>query len=131
MPYRLSPKQTQAVLEKDSKKRHAYFIKKIVDWQQLWGAKKGDEWLVPLAPEKFEYFPLWPHPGCAKQALLDHYPGYQATEISLAELLEYWLPLFSHNDVRPAVFPNHEWAFACTDPNTLGQQLRRELAKYG
>ncbi|MFK8046929.1 MAG: DUF2750 domain-containing protein [Halioglobus sp.] len=131
MPFQLSNDQTQAVLKKDTAKRHSYFITKIVGWQQLWGAKKGDQWLVPKSPEKFEYFPLWPHPKCAQQALAVHFPGYEASEISLAELLEYWLPLFSHNNVQPAVFPNHEWAFSSVEASQLDQQLRKELAKYG
>lgn len=131
MPFKLSHNQTKAVLEKDAAKRHTYFVKKTVGWQQLWGAKKDNEWLVPVSPEKLEYFPLWPHPKCAQHALADHYPGYKAQEISLAELLEYWLPLFSQNKVQPAIFPNHEWAFVPIDANKLGQQLRKELDKYG
>lgn len=130
MPFKLSDNQTKAVLEKDTQKRHSYFVTKTVGWQQLWGAKKGDDWLVPVSTDEYEYFPLWPHPKCAQQALADHFPGYEAIEISLVELLDYWLPLFSHNNVRPAVFPNHEWAFTPVEAKQLDQQLRKELARY-
>jgi len=130
MTFPLNKEQIKAVLKKDTAKRYSYFVKKIVGWQQLWGAKKGDEWLVPVSPEKFDYFPLWPHPKCAQHALEGHYPGYEAAEISLPELLEYWLPLLSQNNVKPAVFPNHEWAFAPVEAKKLGQQLQQELDKY-
>lgn len=131
MALQLSDRQAEAVLGKDSATRHRYFVKKTAEWQQLWGAKKGDDWLVPQSTDNAHYFPLWPHPKCAERTLTAHFPGYEAKEISLLALIDYWLPLFGQNRVKAAVFPNENWDYTRVEPEALSQQLRRELARFG
>jgi hypothetical protein len=126
----MNGKQYDAVLALDSFKRYDHFISKVADWQQMWGVKNDEGWLVPLAPEDFEYFPLWPHPEYAQRVAEENFPGHQAVEISLGELLDYWLPLFEQDKVKVAVFPNNEWTFWCIEPNELKEELQNEMAKY-
>ncbi|PTB88354.1 hypothetical protein C9928_06480, partial [Pseudidiomarina aestuarii] len=111
VPYKMTDKQYEAVLALDSFKRYDHFLSRVADWQQLWGVKNHEGWLVPLAPEDFEYFPLWPHPEYAQKITDVNFPGHQVAEISLEELLEHWLPLFAQDQVKVAVFPNSDWTF--------------------
>ena len=103
---------------------------KISDWEQLWSAKNDEGWLVPFAPEGFEYFPLWPHPEYAQKVSDINFPGHTAIEISIHELIEHWLPLFEQDKIQVAVFPNKEWEFWCIKPNDLKEDLLNEMAQY-
>ena len=126
----MNEKQFEAVLELDSFERYNHFVSKIADCEQLWSVKSDEGWLVPVAPENFEYFPLWPHPVYAQKMSDISFPGHEAVEISIQELLEYWLPLFKQDKVQVAVFPNNEWEFWCIKPNDLKEDLLNEMAQY-
>jgi len=130
VPYKMNDKQYEAVLSLDSSKRFDHFISKVADWEQLWAVKSSEGWLVPVAPEEFEYFPIWPHAEYAQRVADENFPGHQATEISLEELLDHWIPLFEQDKVKVAVFPNKEWTFWCIEPNDLKEELLNEMAKY-
>lgn len=130
MPYKINEKQYEGVLALDSSDRYDHFNSKVTDWQQLWGVKSEDGWLVPIAPEDFEYFPLWPHYEYAQKITNENFPGHTATEISLEKLLDYWLPLFEQDRVKVVVFPNIEWTFLCIEPQDLKEELLNEMAKY-
>ena len=131
MPYKMNDKQFEAVLVLDSSKRFDHFISEVADWEQLWGVKSDEGWLVPVAPEGFEYFPLWPHFEYAQKMADENFPGHKAVEISLEELLDHWIPLFEKDKVQVAVFPNREWTFWCIEPRELKEELLNELEKYG
>ncbi|BAP15488.1 hypothetical protein AS19_26370 [Alcanivorax sp. NBRC 101098] len=81
MPYRMNEKQFDAVLALDGLDRYDYFVSKskVADWELLWGVKSDDGWLVPVAPEEFDYFPLWPHPEYAQKIVDENFPGHRAT----------------------------------------------------
>ncbi len=130
MPYRMNEKQFDAVLALDSFDRYGHFVSKVADWEQLWGVKSDEGWLVPAAPEEFEYFPLWPHPEYAQKIADENFPGHSATEIGLGELLDHWLPLLEQDQAKVAVFPNKEWTFWCIEPHDLKEELLNEMAKY-
>ena len=126
----MNNKQFEAVLALDTFERYNYFVNKVSDWEQLWGVKSDEGWLVPVAPEDFEYFPLWPHPEYAQTITDINFPGHKAVEISTKVLLEHWLPLFEQDKVKVAVFPNKEWTFWCIEPNDLKEELLNEMAQY-
>jgi len=130
VPYWMNEKQFEAVLALDSSDRYDHFVSIVADWEQLWGVKSDEGWLVPVSPEEFEYFPLWPHPEYAQKIVDENFPGHSATEISLEELLDHWLPLFEQDQVKVAVFPSKEWKFWCIEPQDLKEALLIEMAKY-
>ena len=86
MPYRMNEKQFESVLTLDSAERSSHFVGKVADWQQLWGVKNENEWLVPIIEkDQLEYFPVRPHSEYAQRLADEHFPGHEATEISLDE----------------------------------------------
>lgn len=130
MPYKMNQKQFEAMVALSNRERYEHFISKVVDWRQLWGVKNHNGWLVPIAPEGFEYFPLWPHHEYAQQVTEQNFPGHNATEITLNELLNHWLPLFEEEKVQIAVFPTFDWTFWCIEPKDLAKDISYELKKY-
>jgi len=130
MPYKLNPEQYKSVVSLDGEQRCAHFICRIADGEALWGVRNNDGWLVPAAPEGFEYFPVWPHPEYAQIITDKVYPGHRATEISLADFMTDWLPKLEADKVKVAVFPNEDWAFWVVEPSNLLVALENEVAKY-
>ena len=72
MPYVMNEKQFESVQSLDSNDRFQHFVSIVADWEQLWTVKSDEGWLVPVAPEGFEYFPVWPHPEYAQKLSLIH-----------------------------------------------------------
>ena len=130
MPYVMNEKQFESVQSLDSNDRFQHFVSKVADWEQLWTVKNDEGWLVPVAPEGFEYFPVWPHPEYAQKITDLNFPGHKAEEISLQEFLSHWLPLLQDDDVKVAVFPNREWTFWCIEADDLMAELVEEMRQY-
>ena len=130
MPYKMNPQQYEAVLALSSADRSSHFVGKVADWEQLWGVRNGEGWLVPVTPENIEYFPVWPHPEYAQKMTDEHFPGHNAVEISLDEFISSWLPKFEKDNVKVGVFPNKEWVFWVMEPNDLLECLKEECALY-
>lgn len=130
MPYRMNPQQYESVRALSSAKRSSHFVGKVADWEQLWGVRNEEGWLVPVMPNGMEYFPVWPHPEFAQKIADRHFPGHTATEISLNDFLSQWLPTFEADGVKVAVFPNEEWVFWVMEPEDLAESLKEEFSQY-
>lgn len=130
MPYKLNPEQFKAVFALSSEKRFHHFNGRIADWEQLWGVRSDEGWLVPKTPEGMEYFPVWPHPEYAQRTTDLHFPGHTATEISLTEFMDDWLPRFQKDSVQVAVFPDLDWNCWIISPHDLLDALEWEVSQY-
>ena len=47
----MNEQQFECVTALNSADRSSHFVGKVVDWEQLWGVKNDDDWLVPLTSE--------------------------------------------------------------------------------
>jgi hypothetical protein len=130
MTYKINPQQFEATLALSSSKRCSHFIDKITQYEQLWGVKNAEGWLVPITPENLEYFPVWPHPEYAQKSVDENFEGYEVQEISIEEFMEYWIPLFGEDSVKLAVFPNMQWEFWVMEPKDMLECLREEMDEY-
>ena len=130
MPYQLNPEQYKSVVSLDGEQRCEHFIGRIADGEARWGVRSDEGWLVPAAPEGFEYLPVWPHPDYAQTITDKIFPGHLATEISLADFMADWLPKLEADQVKVAIFPNEEWEFWVVEPSDLLIALKAEVARY-
>jgi hypothetical protein len=130
MSYKLNPEQYNSVVSLDSAARCRHFIARVADWQCLWGVRSPEGWLVPQAPEGFDYLPVWPHPGYAQTIADKIFTGNLATAILLEDFMEGWLPKLAEDKVMIAIFPNQNWEFWVMEPEGLSTALMCELAKY-
>jgi hypothetical protein len=130
MTYKINPQQYKAALGQDTSDRCSHFIDKITQYEELWGAKNSEGWLVPITPNNLEYFPVWPHPEYAQKSVDENFEDYQAQEISIQEFMEYWIPLLEEDNVKLAVFPDTQWEFWVMEPKDMLKCLQDELAQY-
>ena len=126
----MNPQQYESVLALSSADRSSHFVGKAADWEQLWGVRNSEGWLVPVTPENIEYFPVWPHPEYAQKIADEHFPGHYAEEITLDKFISNWLPKFEKDNVKVGVFPDKEWVFWVMEPNDLLVCLKDESALY-
>ena len=93
--------------------------------------KNENGWLVPiLETDQREYFPVWPHPEYAQRLADEHFPGHEATEISLDEFFTGWVPKLERDKVKVGVFPNSDWSIWVMEPAELALCLEDELSQY-
>ena len=59
----MNEKQFESVLALDSFGRYSHFISKVADWEQLWGIKNEEGWLVPVEINKEINNKLIRHPS--------------------------------------------------------------------
>jgi len=130
MPYKMNEHHFANVISMTSNERLWNFVNKVADWEQLWGARNDEGWLVPVTPEGIEYFPVWPHPDYAQKTTDQRFPRHRAEEIALDDFLYEWLPQLSNDDVKVAVFPNMDWTFWVIDAGDLAEYLEEEKSKY-
>jgi len=130
MPYEMNDAQLNAVLALPDEQRYQHFVAKVADWQELWGVRNDDGWLVPAMPEGVEYFPVWPHPEYAQKTADKNFPGHTAEELDFDTWMESMLIAFAEDNVKVAVFPNMEWRCVLADAGQLREDIRVESEQY-
>ncbi len=131
MPYRLEPNQLETLLALPSEERYRHFLEKVADWEELWGARDKEGWLVQATADGRTYISLWPHPEFVQDAIRRHLPGNFTEEIDFEFLLNEWLPLLRQENISISVFPNRQWHAVLVDAARFEADLRREMKKYG
>ena len=130
MPYRLEEGQLEALLALPSEERYRHFLEKVADWEELWGARDEQGWLVQATSDGQTYITLWPHPSFAQDAIRRHFPGNFEEEIDFEFLLEQWLPLLKQESIKVSVFPNRQCHSVLVDADKFRADLEQELAKF-
>ncbi len=130
MPYRLEANEANQLLALSSPERYKHFLEKVADWEQLWGARDKQGWLVQATSDGQHYVSLWPHPEFAKDATKRFFPGNYEEEIDFEFLLEQWLPMLKEQNIKVAIFPNREWHSVLLDAEKFEQDLRKEMKKF-
>ncbi|OMH25277.1 hypothetical protein BGP75_26115 [Motiliproteus sp. MSK22-1] len=130
MPYRLEDGQLESLLALSSEERYRHFLEKVADWEQLWGARDEQGWLVQATSTNQAYISLWPHPAFATDAIRRHFPGNFEEEIDFEYLLNEWLPLLKQENIKISIFPDRQWHSVLVDVEKFESDLRQEMKKY-
>jgi hypothetical protein len=107
--------------------RYASFLQLAADWEEAWGLKDDNGWIVRGSDSEEEAFPLWPHAAFARLCIGGAWEGTTPERISLDELLDELLPLLEEDAIAVEVFPTPEDRGTVVDPGELLRDLRREL----
>jgi hypothetical protein len=126
--WELDEKERRQVLGLRARDRYGLFLQIVVDWEEAWGLRGEDGWVVGSSPEGGDAFPLWPHASFAELCAHGEWEGARPEAISLGELLEDLLPLLEEERMSVAVFPTPEGEGTVISPHDLRQQLDAEIA---
>lgn len=126
---KVSQQQIEEVLILPSQIRYEYFIKTVADWESSWSLYK-DGWALAGDESDTLIFPLWPAKEYAELCAVDQWEGYEATEISLEDLVAELIPQLKKDGVLPGVFYTPSDLGVTPSTEQLLQDLEQELENY-
>ena len=89
------------VINLTASERYDYFIRKIADFEEVWGLKDAEGWAL-MGSEEQVLFPIWSEKEFAELCKWDN---YQPTPIPLNDFIEKLLPKLEKDRIMLAVLP--------------------------
>jgi hypothetical protein len=128
--YALSEREFEAVSCLGAKERFAHFLKRVADWEAVWGLRDEAGWVAATDSDDHSSFPLWPHPRYAAACANHEWAGNAPASIDVHEFVEEWLPAMASDNVFLAVFPTPALRGILVSAMELAAALRQALAAY-
>jgi hypothetical protein len=104
--------------------RAIQFFQLLADWEEAWGLKDAEGWLVD---KQTDALPLWPHSTLAEACAGKRWPDATPEPVSLDDLLIDLLPLLAADNLRVAVFPSPDDPGLLLSPVEVADRLEGEL----
>jgi len=111
-----------------SAERYGYFVKRVADWQEVWGLWNNG-WALLGDDNNEDCFPVWPHPELAALYVTGDWAGYTPKSIEVHEWVEKWLPDLGREGRRIAVFPVEGQTCSIANSDRLKHDIEEELDK--
>lgn len=124
----MHPEKFKQVAGLPSAERHAYFVRKAADTQEVWGLHQ-DGWATAHAGGKVA-IPFWPEAEFAQACASGDWEHCQPRAIALGDFLSKWLPGMATNDQLAFVFPVPQGSASIAAPCDLLADLQQEAERY-
>ena len=124
----MNNKEFDQVIKLSENIRYEYFIKKIVDCEELWGLYDNG-WAISEDDNGNKMIPLWPKKEFAEACAQDEWSNYTPKKINLYDFLDCWLPKMQSDSLIPSIFWNNQDS-AVVSIETLKLDINRELDNY-
>lgn len=128
MPYAINEHHVAGVLALPAAERYGHFIRRVADWQELWGLKSGG-WITCGDDNGAKCLPFWPHPEYANLMATSEWDTAIPERIELPHFME-WLPKIESDGYLVAVFPIPSGRGVIVKPSELLQHLSAECGQY-
>ena len=124
----MNKNEFEKVKKSSANVRYEYFIKKIVDYEEVWGLYDNG-WAISEDDNGNKMIPLWPKKEFAEFCAQDEWSNYNPKKINLYEFLDFWLQKMKDDNLLPSLFWNNEDS-AVVSIETLKLDINRELDNY-
>jgi hypothetical protein len=104
--------------------RALQFFQLVADWEEAWGLKDADGWVVD---KESDSLPLWPHAALADACAARRWPDATPEPVPLDDLLIDLLPLLAADNLRVADFPSPDDPGLLLSPVEVADRLEGEL----
>ncbi|MCY7436349.1 DUF2750 domain-containing protein [Bacillus pumilus] len=123
----MHPKELETTVQLSAKKRYDYFIKKIVDFEEVWSLRNEKGWVMSEDEYGAPQLHFWPTEEHAAYCE----PGRKSLPemIDLDDLIEEWLPGMIENGINPSIFYNRNDSVSIKI-HTLKEDIEEELKNY-
>jgi len=121
-------KEFDAVIKQPSNIRYEYFIKKVADYEEIWGLY-DDGWATAQDDDGNMLIPFFPKKEFAEYCAVNEWKKFKAEPIDLYEFIDEWLVGMKKDKVRPSIFPTNENT-AMVEIDILLRDLNLELENY-
>lgn len=125
MSWETTEEEIRRLLSLPPQDRAATFFQLAADWEEAWGLKDSEGWVVG---KQTDALPLWPHSAFAQACAKGPWEGATPEALALDDLLDELLPLLEEEGLRVAVFPAPEDSGALMAPGEVSERLESELA---
>ena len=131
MPRAVRPEEARAVAALAGPQRYEYFVKRVVDAQEIWGIGSASGWVMASDDDGGELFPVWPDAAYAESCCEGEWADAVPRSIALTEWIEKWLPGLAADARRVAVFPvSGGIRGLAVAPDRLLADLKSEADRY-
>ena len=124
----LNPQEFDSVLKQPSAIRYEYFIKKVADYEEVWGLF-DDGWATADDGQGNLCIPFFPREEFAKHCAAAEWSRYKPKSIDLHHFIDAWLVGMKKDNVKASVFPTNTNT-AIIEIDILLRDLHTELEKY-
>lgn len=122
-------KKIQNIINLSKEERYNYFIRKVADFEQVWGLY-NDGWALLGDDLNNQVFPFWPEKEFAELCANDQWSGYEPKSIDLDNFMEKWIPGMEKDKIEVNIFYTPQSKGVTISPNQLGNDLGEELEQY-
>ena len=106
--------------------RYGYFIRKVSDFEEVWGLKDKEGWAL-MGNNEQVLFPVWSEKEFAELCKWDN---YQPNSIPLDDFIEKLLPKLEKDNVMLAVFPLSKGKGIIRTVQEIIADIERECEQY-
>lgn len=124
----MNKKEFAALLQRPANIRYEYFIKKVVDYEEVWGLY-NDGWATVQDDDGNMLIPFFPKREFAEHCAKNEWEGHKGVAIDLYDFIDKWLVGMKKDGVKPSIFPTDEDT-ALVEINLLLRDLNSELENY-
>ena len=122
-------KKIENILKMSEDERYNYFIRKVADFEQIWGLS-NDGWALLGDNNGSQILPLWPEKEFAELCAVDQWKDYKAEVIELDNFIEKWIPGMTKDKTLINVFLTPNAKGTVISPADLYSDLQDELEQY-
>lgn len=122
-------KKIENILKMSEDERYNYFIRKVTDFEELWGLN-NDGWALLGDDDGNRIFPVWPEKEFAALCAVDQWKNYNPEVITLENFIEKWIPGMTNDKTLVNVFLTPNAKGKVISPNDLYTDLQGELEQY-
>ncbi|MCL2310333.1 MAG: DUF2750 domain-containing protein [Proteobacteria bacterium] len=88
------------IISLSSKERASYFVRKVADFEEVWGLYSKAGWVTCATASGALGFPVWPESGFAALCAYGEWEETRPKKILLPEFLCKWLPGLSRTYLK-------------------------------
>jgi hypothetical protein len=122
-------KKNENVIKLSSEDRYNYFIRKVADFEEIWGLY-NDGWALLGDDANMQAFPFWPEKEFAEICATEQWLGYLPKSITLDNFLEKWIPGMENDELSISIFQTPKSTGKIVNPQKLMNDINEELEQY-
>ena len=124
----MNKNEFNSVVKISAAKRYVYFIKKVVDFEEIWGLY-NEGWATTEDDKGRILIPFWPKKEFAEACAIGEWGNYKPIAIGLDEFIEKWLPGMKEDGNLPSIFWNNIDS-TVVENDILKRDIENELENY-
>jgi len=117
------------VINMDSEDRYLYFIRKITDFEEVWGLY-NEGWATATNDENQQIVLFWPEKQFANLCAQNILSNYEARNINLTQFMEKWLPGMKKDNTFAGIFYTPKGKGIVLEPDQVLMDINEELKQY-